>query len=99
MVSALLFAHCILTPILIGMIPINCVWCFIFAFLSVFTFCALNLIAQEIENPFGDDANDLHCDQAQANMNEALLLLLSMRQRRYQISHRKTSPRSDQPRR
>eukprot|EP00746_Dinoflagellata_sp_MGD_P154827 gnl/MRDRNA2_/MRDRNA2_85057_c0_seq2.p1 gnl/MRDRNA2_/MRDRNA2_85057_c0~~gnl/MRDRNA2_/MRDRNA2_85057_c0_seq2.p1 ORF type:complete len:578 (-),score=110.05 gnl/MRDRNA2_/MRDRNA2_85057_c0_seq2:99-1790(-) len=77
MIAALLAFHWIVTPILIGMIPINCVWCFIFAFISVFSLCALNLIAQEIENPFGDDANDLHCDQAQANMNEALLLLLS----------------------
>jgi len=77
MISGLLVFHFFATPVLIGMIPINCVWCFIFAFVSVFSLCALNLIAQEIENPFGDDANDLHCDQAQAQMNEALLLLMT----------------------
>merc|ERR1719316_356915 len=87
MIAGMLGVHWLLTPLLIGMIeiqmseswliPIDYVLSFVFAFISVFSLCALNLIAQEIENPFGDDENDLRCDEAQCHMNEALLLLLS----------------------
>merc|ERR1719409_2395754 len=87
MIAGMLGVHWLLTPLLIGMIPIQVstswlipidyVLSFVFAFVSVFSLCALNLIAQEIENPFGDDANDLRCDEAQCNMNDALLTLLS----------------------
>merc|ERR1712216_116234 len=77
MIAALLLFHGVITPILIGMIPINCFWCALFSFISVFCLCALNLIAQEIENPFGDDENDLRCDKAQLDFNESLLLCLS----------------------
>lgn len=77
MISTLLVFHWMLSPILVGMISIHALWCSIFCFISVFGLCSLNLIAQEIENPFGDDENDLCCDEAQVSMNEALLMLLS----------------------
>jgi putative membrane protein len=77
MIAAMLGIHWLLTPLLIGMLPAHFGFCAVFAFISVFSMCALNLIAQEIENPFGDDANDLHIDHAQHEMNDALLLLLS----------------------
>lgn len=77
MIALFLGTHWLLTPILIGMLPAHWAFCAVFSFISVFSLCALNLIAQEIENPFGDDANDLRCDEAQCNMNDALLTLLS----------------------
>merc|ERR1719387_951848 len=46
------------------------------AFFSTFTLYALNLIAQEIEQPFGEDDNDLNCPNAQDRLNESLALLL-----------------------
>merc|ERR1719387_1161050 len=76
MIATLLVIHWSLTPVLIGCLPVHCVWSFLFSFISVFALCALNLIAQEIENPFGDDPNDLNCAEAQEQMNHALMLLL-----------------------
>eukprot|EP00746_Dinoflagellata_sp_MGD_P153014 gnl/MRDRNA2_/MRDRNA2_84013_c0_seq3.p1 gnl/MRDRNA2_/MRDRNA2_84013_c0~~gnl/MRDRNA2_/MRDRNA2_84013_c0_seq3.p1 ORF type:complete len:295 (-),score=58.92 gnl/MRDRNA2_/MRDRNA2_84013_c0_seq3:792-1676(-) len=50
------------------------------AFIGVFfftgTYFALNLIASQLEGPFGDDANDLSSTVAQNSMNESLLLLM-----------------------
>lgn len=77
MIAAMLCIHFLVTPFLIGTLPVHFLLCFMFTFISVFALCSLNLIAQEIENPFGDDENDLRCDEAQINMNEALLVLLS----------------------
>merc|ERR1719265_215299 len=77
MITAMLAVHGLVTPLLIGMLQVHYILCFIFAFISVIVLCSLNLIAQEIENPFGDDENDLRCDEAQMNMNQALLLLLT----------------------
>merc|ERR1719502_2170319 len=48
----------------------------IFCFFQVFVLWALNQIAVQIENPFGDDANDLDAVLFQKSMNTALLMLI-----------------------
>eukprot|EP00747_Dinoflagellata_sp_TGD_P032017 gnl/TRDRNA2_/TRDRNA2_135682_c0_seq1.p1 gnl/TRDRNA2_/TRDRNA2_135682_c0~~gnl/TRDRNA2_/TRDRNA2_135682_c0_seq1.p1 ORF type:complete len:736 (+),score=143.21 gnl/TRDRNA2_/TRDRNA2_135682_c0_seq1:124-2331(+) len=48
-----------------------------FTFLQVFIMWSLNLIAEEIEQPFGTDANDLNAEYMQEEMNDHLQLLLS----------------------
>merc|ERR1739848_425086 len=45
--------------------------------MSVFSFWCINHIATEIEQPFGDDANDLPIRELQEEVNHSLLLLLS----------------------
>lgn len=77
LITALLMMHYIMTPVLLATIkapddslpPL-------FAFISVFALWALNLIAQEIEQPFGDDPNDLGCAEQQRLFNHSCLLLL-----------------------
>jgi len=74
---ALLICHWLMTPLMI------CTWtqspsvCGIFSFIIVFIFWGLYAIAQELENPFGDDPNDLDAQEIQAQMNERLLLLVT----------------------
>jgi len=45
-------------------------------FLSVLCLISVDLVSTEIENPFGQDANDLPCHEFQNKMNKALLNLL-----------------------
>jgi len=51
-------------------------WAAIFSFIQVFTLWTLNLIAVELENPFGTDANDIDGYRLQLDMNNHLRLLL-----------------------
>lgn len=76
MLSSLLVLQACTTPILLGTAAVHPLFSTIFAFISVFALCSLNLIAQEIEQPFGDDHNDLECIEAQRVINCSLLLLL-----------------------
>ena len=43
----------------------------------VFVLWCLHLIAGELENPFGDDKNDLNMSEMQVDMNESLAALIS----------------------
>jgi len=45
-------------------------------FLSVLCLVSVDLVSTEIENPFGEDANDLPCHEFQNKMNKALMNLL-----------------------
>eukprot|EP00971_Amphidinium_carterae_P139174 2758057-Amphidinium_carterae.1 len=49
------------------------------SFLAVFLSCSMNLIASEIELPFGDDPNDLPLGEMQQSMNVSLLTLIHWR--------------------
>eukprot|EP00746_Dinoflagellata_sp_MGD_P129940 gnl/MRDRNA2_/MRDRNA2_63978_c0_seq1.p1 gnl/MRDRNA2_/MRDRNA2_63978_c0~~gnl/MRDRNA2_/MRDRNA2_63978_c0_seq1.p1 ORF type:complete len:512 (-),score=52.75 gnl/MRDRNA2_/MRDRNA2_63978_c0_seq1:260-1795(-) len=57
-------------------LPVHPAYAGAFTFLSVFSLWALNLIAAEIEQPFGDDYNDFDTHETQKEMNRSLLLLL-----------------------
>ena len=53
------------------------VWPVLFAFFFVFTFWALNLTVEELENPFGDEDSDLDMRQAHRELNRRLVALLA----------------------
>merc|ERR1719182_536547 len=48
----------------------------VITFLFIFGAFALNFIAMELEDPFGEDPNDLPLADFQAEMNNCLLMLL-----------------------
>eukprot|EP00747_Dinoflagellata_sp_TGD_P183780 gnl/TRDRNA2_/TRDRNA2_38922_c0_seq1.p1 gnl/TRDRNA2_/TRDRNA2_38922_c0~~gnl/TRDRNA2_/TRDRNA2_38922_c0_seq1.p1 ORF type:complete len:583 (+),score=117.09 gnl/TRDRNA2_/TRDRNA2_38922_c0_seq1:89-1837(+) len=76
LISFLLFAHVILTPLMMSVLIPGKVLCALFTFVPIFGMFSLNLIASELENPFGTDANDLPLGHFQAEMNNCLLMLL-----------------------
>merc|ERR1712054_746238 len=47
-----------------------------FTFLGVFTFCSLNAVASQLEDPFGHDDNDLPLRQLHAHFVAVLAQLL-----------------------
>jgi len=73
----LLVFHWFLAPLTI------CTWthrpflAFVFTFAAIFIFWALFAIAEELENPYGDDDDDLDLAMIQTSMNRRLRLLLS----------------------
>jgi len=50
---------------------------FVLTFTGVMCLVSLELIARQLENPFGEDPNDLPIDSFQEMMNESLLLMLT----------------------
>mmetsp|Transcript_14350 Transcript_14350/g.34233 ORF Transcript_14350/g.34233 Transcript_14350/m.34233 type:complete len:376 (+) Transcript_14350:70-1197(+) len=73
----LLVLHWVITPFMIcneTRFPIMAAF---WSFLIVFIFWGLNTIATELENPFGDDPNDLDAVTVQQDMNAKLLLLIA----------------------
>jgi hypothetical protein len=74
--DTLLLLHWLLVPCMTSQWVTKVWWATIFGFVQVFVLWALNLIAVELENPFGMDANDLDCHHMQMETNEHLLLLL-----------------------
>jgi len=75
--SLLLLIHTALTPVLLGTMKAHWTWQSFFAFIKTFALWNLNLIAQEIENPFGGNANDLDGAVAQRHLNRSLMHLLT----------------------
>merc|ERR1719158_482350 len=51
--------------------------CATLAFIAVLCLTSLELIATELENPFGEDHNDLPVDDFQDQINESLSLMIS----------------------
>jgi len=74
----LLLFHWILTPFIFSTLTMSLVMAGLFSFLVVFIFWGLFDIASELENPFGDDENDLDVVEAQKVVNKKLRMLLSM---------------------
>lgn len=72
----LLVLHWLVTPIVMTNFTDRAVWAGVFSFLAVFILWTLNTIATELENPFGEDANDLHTEEMQNEMNKRYLTLL-----------------------
>uniref|UniRef100_A0A7S0BCW3 Bestrophin homolog n=1 Tax=Pyrodinium bahamense TaxID=73915 RepID=A0A7S0BCW3_9DINO len=72
----LIFVYMMLTPI------VMCNWtgivwsCALFTFVSVLCMVGLDLIAIELENPFGDDPNDLPVWEMQNVFNRDLVMLV-----------------------
>jgi len=75
-ISVMLLSQIFLTPMMLSAVITNRVILPIVAFLPVFGMFSLNYIAMQLENPFGDDDNDLPLDHFQHEMNTCLLMLL-----------------------
>lgn len=76
MIAALLCFQTVCTPVLLSGHFSNPVWAFLFAFVPCFGLWSLNLVAIQLENPFGRDQNDLPLDIFQRDMNNCLMMLL-----------------------
>jgi len=74
----MLVMHWLMVPVIVSQ-WVEIWWvAFIFAFVQVFTLWTLNLIAVELENPFGSDPNDIDSEQMQLTMNTHLRMLMSV---------------------
>lgn len=78
----LLTLYWVLTPLVVCQWFTSPLWAALFTFIVVFVLWVLNSIAVEIENPFGNDANDMDCTTLHAEMNTFLLQLMSVEQHR-----------------
>mmetsp|Transcript_70643 Transcript_70643/g.169290 ORF Transcript_70643/g.169290 Transcript_70643/m.169290 type:complete len:539 (-) Transcript_70643:215-1831(-) len=76
MITALLIIQFIVTPLLAGMGIKSWQLAASVTFLSTFASFGIHYIAQELENPYGDDANDLPLREMQRDMNRSLRRLL-----------------------
>eukprot|EP00418_Pyrodinium_bahamense_P072187 CAMPEP_0179076636 /NCGR_PEP_ID=MMETSP0796-20121207/34203_1 /TAXON_ID=73915 /ORGANISM="Pyrodinium bahamense, Strain pbaha01" /LENGTH=516 /DNA_ID=CAMNT_0020773895 /DNA_START=180 /DNA_END=1730 /DNA_ORIENTATION=- len=72
----LLIFHWLGTPVVIAQWVSSPWWGAVFSFTQVFIYWCLNMIAVEIENPFGMDPNDIDAAAMQQEMNRNLLLLM-----------------------
>lgn len=77
MVYALLNIHLLYSALIGSCVIDNKVYMFFVVFLSTFVLWGINLIAVEIEHPFGDDHNDIDVCHTQNEVNRHLRLLLS----------------------
>lgn len=74
--DCLLILHWLAVPLVTSQWVSSPVWAAAFVLVQVFPLWCLNLIAVEIENPFGQDPNDINGRHMQVEMNRHLLLLL-----------------------
>lgn len=72
MISILLMGTTMVTPFLACFLVENTVFVGIVSFIVPLVFWGVNLIAIELEMPFGDDANDLPMHEMQINFNDML---------------------------
>jgi len=75
--DCLLILHWLACPILTAQWVTSPWWAGVFTFIQVLALWSLNFIGVELENPFGEDANDLDMCSLQLEMNRCLLLLIS----------------------
>jgi len=74
--ECLLMLHWLCTPLVVSQYVTSPWWGALFSFLQVFVYWSLNAIAIQIENPFGQDANDIDAAAMQEEFNRSLRLLL-----------------------
>ena len=79
LITYLLVVHTVFTPFTIVAITTSLYWALPVAFVPIFAMIALNIVASELEMPFGVDDNDLPLQHFQREMNQGLLLLLHER--------------------
>jgi len=73
----LLFIHWVTTPLTASTYSQKPLIAAIFSFVLVFTFWVLYLIAEELENPFGDDSDDIDLVDMQQHLNARFRVLLT----------------------
>ncbi|CAE8632590.1 unnamed protein product, partial [Polarella glacialis] len=76
MISCMLFVHWLFTPIVAAHQIGSSAWAGAMSFCVAMSFWSLFYIALEIDQPFGEDANDLPIHKMQQDWNNSLLTLL-----------------------
>merc|ERR1719203_1012142 len=76
LIAVLLLLSVILTPLMVSAVFKSIALVTTFTFVPIFGVFSLNFIASELENPFGNDDNDLPLQHFQSEMNNSLLMLL-----------------------
>lgn len=76
LVSIMLITQTIFMPIYAGILLNSAIWAPLLTFVSILSFWGVNAIAEEIEQPFGDDPNDLPLHELQRDLNRSLWTLL-----------------------
>jgi len=74
--DTMLFIHWVCAPWVVSGIAPTPTWAFVLTFLQVFVLWALNIIAKELQQPYGRDVTDLDGHALQAEMNRRLELLI-----------------------
>jgi len=74
---AMLLIHWVITPIIAASVMDNVVLAAVGTLLCVAAFWAMHYIADELDQPFGEDDNDLPVRQMQQDFNRSLLMLMS----------------------
>lgn len=72
----LLLTHWLLVPFQVNNSTSTISWAACFSFVQIMIAWTMNLVALELENPFGTDDNDLDSQQMQTSMNKKLAMLL-----------------------
>lgn len=80
--DCLLLIHWLLVPCVTAAWVEDVWWAMIFSSAQVFTMWSLNYIAVELQNPFGNDSNDIDFWQMQTAMNHSLAQLVAPEQLR-----------------
>lgn len=70
--SLMLICHWVLTPVMASQLVVKPYWAGVIVFVVSTSFWTLFYIAQEIDQPFGEDANDLPVREMQKAFNEKL---------------------------
>eukprot|EP00406_Dinophysis_acuminata_P028704 CAMPEP_0179353062 /NCGR_PEP_ID=MMETSP0797-20121207/76128_1 /TAXON_ID=47934 /ORGANISM="Dinophysis acuminata, Strain DAEP01" /LENGTH=512 /DNA_ID=CAMNT_0021068095 /DNA_START=24 /DNA_END=1558 /DNA_ORIENTATION=- len=76
MITTTLVVHTFLLPVLMAILCTDTWWVGILSAVPILSFWSINYVAQEIESPFGDDANDLPLQEMQVNFNRNLATLM-----------------------
>mmetsp|Transcript_58940 Transcript_58940/g.108894 ORF Transcript_58940/g.108894 Transcript_58940/m.108894 type:complete len:567 (-) Transcript_58940:103-1803(-) len=75
--DVMLILQFFLVPVIFMQWVTNPFWAASLTFVQVFPLWALNLIAVELENPFGSDPNDADCPQMQKEFNKCMRMLVA----------------------
>merc|ERR1719210_1495538 len=77
MITCMLLVHWVVTPMIASMVVYTWYWAGIMSFFVTAAFWSLIYIALEIDQPFGEDSNDLPMREMQQDFNRSLLQLLN----------------------
>merc|ERR1719410_3000012 len=79
MIAFMLLFHWVITAFICAASVERSFWAGILSFIVTFSFWSINYIAVELEQPFGDDANDLPLYEMQADLNASIRSLMDSR--------------------
>merc|ERR1719313_652155 len=76
MVTIMLLTHWVMAAVVCATSIESRVWSTLLSFAVILSFWSINYIALELEDPFGDDANDLPLHDMQKDLNKSIKELL-----------------------